>query len=546
MRPRCETGRTVLGRAAQRLREGDGRIALRFRIGVTGHRALADPGNVSVDVAAAVQRLVDLGGGAGTTTTPIYIACVSAIAEGADRLVAYEVCRREGARLEVVLPMPAEAYQEDFETQESKDEFAALIKTAAQVVVVGRAENRKAGYERAGRAVVDRSDVMIAVWDGKGSRGRGGTADIVEYARSVRKPLLIIPQDGRHRLIEEFGERAECGSLGPLRPSAFARLDRFNRRAVPPAAASAVSAQMADTGSSELDSKLTRFITYANPFFTRADSQAKMHQAFSLWVSRVLYFLAPLAVVLVSTQIVLFPKLDGLALAEVVTLLAIVGLLRVEHLYRWHENWISYRYLAERIRSSIFLSACGIGEELDHLPTVGLIADPAEEWLSRAFEEIWRLRPIELLSESDVGPVQRLLTHAWIEDQVNYHRAVAVRNRRGQRRWTAMSFVLFGVSIVAAVSHSIGLFGEPAAFASVAIPAVAGAISAYAAHREYAQQGTRSQHMAARLQEAERLMKAASSLDAVQQIAVSTEQIMRGETSDWFALVRLHEPEIPA
>jgi hypothetical protein len=35
----------------------------------------------------------------------------------------------------------------------------------------------------AGRVVVDRSSVLVAAWDGQPSRGLGGTADVVAYAR---------------------------------------------------------------------------------------------------------------------------------------------------------------------------------------------------------------------------------------------------------------------------------------------------------------------------------------------------------------------------
>ena len=41
-------------------------------------------------------------------------------------------------------------------------------------------------------ATVDGSDVLIAVWDGEPARGRGGTAEVVAYARSLGKPVVLI------------------------------------------------------------------------------------------------------------------------------------------------------------------------------------------------------------------------------------------------------------------------------------------------------------------------------------------------------------------
>jgi len=49
-------------------------------------------------------------------------------------------------------------------------------------------------YYQAGRWIVDHCDWMVAVWNGLPSRGRGGTADIVAYARRTQRPLVHITQ----------------------------------------------------------------------------------------------------------------------------------------------------------------------------------------------------------------------------------------------------------------------------------------------------------------------------------------------------------------
>ena len=50
-----------------------------------------------------------------------------------------------------------------------------------------------------GRAVVDRSSVLVAVWDGQPSRGLGGTADVVAYARERGVPVEVIWPEGASR-----------------------------------------------------------------------------------------------------------------------------------------------------------------------------------------------------------------------------------------------------------------------------------------------------------------------------------------------------------
>jgi hypothetical protein len=51
---------------------------------------------------------------------------------------------------------------------------------------------REEAYEATGLYVVEHSDVLIAVWDGRPARGRGGTASIVATAREQGLPMAWI------------------------------------------------------------------------------------------------------------------------------------------------------------------------------------------------------------------------------------------------------------------------------------------------------------------------------------------------------------------
>jgi hypothetical protein len=55
-----------------------------------------------------------------------------------------------------------------------------------------QAELRFDAYAAVGRYVVDHCDVLIAVWDGKPSASRGGTAEIVRYALQQDRPVLRV------------------------------------------------------------------------------------------------------------------------------------------------------------------------------------------------------------------------------------------------------------------------------------------------------------------------------------------------------------------
>jgi hypothetical protein len=116
----------------------------------------------------------------------------TSLAEGADRLVAWRALDILEAGLSVVLPMEAARYRLDFEDAGSAAEFNVLLGRAGEVVQLPPMPDRPAAYEAAGRYILDRVDVLIAVWDGRPPRGRGGTGQMVTEARQRKIPLIWI------------------------------------------------------------------------------------------------------------------------------------------------------------------------------------------------------------------------------------------------------------------------------------------------------------------------------------------------------------------
>jgi hypothetical protein len=97
-----------------------------------------------------------------------------------------------------VLPLERRDYEQDFRTEESRREFTHLLDRAAKIITVPPTESREAAYEAAGRYVVGRADVLIAVWDGEAGQGRGGTGGVVADARRHGLPLAWVHAGNRH------------------------------------------------------------------------------------------------------------------------------------------------------------------------------------------------------------------------------------------------------------------------------------------------------------------------------------------------------------
>jgi len=120
---------------------------------------------------------------------------LSALAESSDRIVAQEAIPL-GFQLEGILPFRQEDYERDFESAESRAEFHDLLSRAAEVLELAGSrqnrETRQTAYSAAGRSLLEKSHVLLAVWDGRRGRGKGGTAEVIADAVGRRIPTIWI------------------------------------------------------------------------------------------------------------------------------------------------------------------------------------------------------------------------------------------------------------------------------------------------------------------------------------------------------------------
>ena len=56
---------------------------------------------------------------------------------------------------------------------------------------------RAEAYAAAGDAILQRADIMLAIWDGRGAQGQGGTAEVIAGARARGKPTAWIHAGNR-------------------------------------------------------------------------------------------------------------------------------------------------------------------------------------------------------------------------------------------------------------------------------------------------------------------------------------------------------------
>jgi len=157
------------------------------RIGITGHMNLT-PATASL-VESAIRRAL-------APYLPDGLTGVSCAAAGADTIFAEAVLDLDGA-LEVILP--ASDYRERKVKLQHATSFDELIRRASRVRVMPYAESNRDAYQAANEALISSCDRLLAVWDGGSPTDRGGTAAVVESARSRGVPVEVLWPDGAQR-----------------------------------------------------------------------------------------------------------------------------------------------------------------------------------------------------------------------------------------------------------------------------------------------------------------------------------------------------------
>lgn len=140
-------------------------------IGVTGHRDIAEADEAPLRSAfrSVLRELA-------TTCPHTPLIVLSGLAAGADSLAAEEAMA-DNIPVIACLPMPVADYERDFSPNELT-RFRSLLASCARITTTS--PQRENGYAAAGLFIVHYSHVLVALWDGTSSRGKGGTADVLD------------------------------------------------------------------------------------------------------------------------------------------------------------------------------------------------------------------------------------------------------------------------------------------------------------------------------------------------------------------------------
>ena len=148
-------------------------------IGVTGHQGIPN----------AALRFIEAKLSEALSSHHENLTGVSSLAAGADQMFA-EAVLRHGGRLHVIVP--CRRYEASFNENASLADYRRFVQRADRVETLDYPAPSETAFLAAGKRVVDNCQILLAIWDGERSRGQGGTAEVVEYARLRRCRVVVI------------------------------------------------------------------------------------------------------------------------------------------------------------------------------------------------------------------------------------------------------------------------------------------------------------------------------------------------------------------
>ena len=379
---------------------GQHSFAIPLVVAVTGHRDL-----VAAEIPGIRERVRRLFGELRRDYSERRLQVMSALAEGADQLVA-EVALEMGIELVAMLPMARDAYREDFATEDAKQRFDALCRSAAECYELPLAsgntaagistpgDQRNRQYAQLGIFLCAHCHILLALWDGKYTGELGGTGQVVKFHHDDIMPGYTVKTVATQQMLvddesdlvyhvvcsRDRPDGATMAGLAPLDCHWFTK-DRDNPRSTEmPGQHRLIFGRSgefsADAMQHARDIEENAYPLYApedteelppgvediNRLFCIADYLAIHYQKKVLTMLRVLHLLA----FLMGMMFLLFTDFETWPAFMIAFLVFFVLSAAVQYVaarQAWHRKYLDYRTLAEGLRVQFYWAVAGVGNE---------------------------------------------------------------------------------------------------------------------------------------------------------------------------------------
>ena len=466
----------------------------------------------------------------------------------------------------------------------------------------GQAHAPLDSFVMAGRATVAHCDLLIAVWDGLPARGRGGTAETVDLALARGTPVLHLPVDYEGPATWIWSAFDPVVVTGPGDPDCRRLADPATTRRV-------LTALLAPPDNERERLFIERFagerprrwrwrIEYpllmmlagtrrpsrrdlsALPQLAAARSEwaaygrqcvgchgveaplDQLQEAY-LWSDRLAshfaqtyrsghvfnFLMAALGAWIGLSGLVLTTSPLVLAIFEFVVVASVVANTLAGSKRCWHQRWLDYRQLAERLRPMRSLKLLGIAAP----DSPGTTAEPvARRWIDWYAAAMWRTIgcPAGGLAPGPVPALAQAIAEHEVRPQVHYNRSTASEVKAFDRRLEAatltifaatLGITLFSIGSLLLAPALLGRLGSWVTVLSAGLPALGTAIFGIRVQGDFGALAARALTTAEQLERIAAELDTASDLTRAADLTEQAARVMLADLGEWRLVNELHE-----
>ena len=482
-----------------------GRLPQFHVVGFTGHRHLEDQAGAARAIRGALDALRKEVAGE-------WIA-LSSIAGGSDQHFVQQA-RVVNLSWHAILPLPRAEFANDF-TAEEWSAVEKMLAAADHVRIISENGDRKDSYLDCGIETVNGADVLLAVWDGEPARGKGGTADVIEYAQSIGKPIMIIDAV-THEVRRENWERLEPDD------AVLADLNGL------PEAASAWSVNpfKAPDAIFLFQQKCDHHATHGAPQFRRL--------IVATVVAHVVASISGAAVVGYGLHLLALPWFELSCIT-----FALCAALVLRRKMHSHHSWVRCRLAAEFCRSALATwglpRAAPLLQDLDLTGARGLTR---ALYILHTRSSATRPVPIE--------EFKRIYLEKRIEDQLTYYDRQVNRAQPLYRRLAASFSIATVLALVSTAFYAIGVTldldlpawikGTAYVFLPISLPAIAAAAISIISINDLQRRVARYKDMRNLLKASRAQVSSCRTWNSLEHVVLKTERALLQEVIEWHSI----------
>jgi hypothetical protein len=573
-------------------------------VGITGHRADAlaegDEGRLRERLRQALMLIEEAARALAERerdcfgSAPARLRFVSPLADGADQIAA-ELALELGWELQGIVPFARELYRSSLANDDARERFDRLLqRSKCMLELPGDPDESLDAYVMTGRATVAHCDILIAVWDGKPPRGRGGTAEVVQLALTHGTAIVHVHLDPsvQSRVLwaafdptvltvaDDPGvarplDRADVDLLlaGLLMPPPDEEEQRFLKRFLKerlrqirtrieyPLLLTAAGVRRFSTkdftqkhNERMIQEEWQRYregcakahnilapIQLLEDAYSWADRLAT-HFAQTYRSGHIFNFVLGGVAVCLGLAAFMAPHLRfEEAAVETIITIAIILNAQIGLRQEWHRRWLDYRQLAERLRPMRSLKMLGIGAP----DPPGTETNPVpKRWIDWYASGIWRAMgcPTGSIDREGAARLGEAIAIHEVEPQVSYHERNALQIELLDHRLEQLGTNLFAATLIVTVATLVGLgigsdyvnhYGNWFTLVSAGFPALGTAVFGIRFQGDFGGDAVRSMATANTLRQIDQELRKDVSLSRAADLAEQAARIMLADLDEW-------------